>query len=56
MASLEKFRKVFRAVAILLRFRKAAEELYLNQQAVGLPIKALDEEPGVQVFDRANCT
>jgi DNA-binding transcriptional LysR family regulator len=53
MASLENFRLVvFRAVAEQLSFRKAAEELYLTQPAVSLQIKALEEELGVQVFDR----
>jgi DNA-binding transcriptional LysR family regulator len=53
MASLENFRvMVFRAVAEQLSFRKAAEELYLTQPAVSLQIKALEEELGVQVFDR----
>jgi DNA-binding transcriptional LysR family regulator len=53
MASLENFRVVvFRAVAAHLSFRKAAEELYLTQPAVSLQIKALEEELGVQVFDR----
>ncbi len=36
-----------------LSFRKAAEELYLTQPAVSLQIKALEEELGVQLFDRA---
>jgi DNA-binding transcriptional LysR family regulator len=53
MTSLENFRVVvFRAVAEQLSFRKAAEELYLTQPAVSLQIKALEEELGVQVFDR----
>lgn len=53
MASLENFRVVvFRAVAEQLSFRKAAEQLYLTQPAVSLQIKALEEELGVQVFDR----
>jgi DNA-binding transcriptional LysR family regulator len=53
MASLENFRLVvFRTVAEQLSFRKAAEELYLTQPAVSLQIKALEEELGVQVFDR----
>ncbi len=54
MASLENFRVVvFRAVAEQLSFRKAAEELFLTQPAVSLQIKALEEELGVQVFDRS---
>lgn len=53
MASLENFRLVvFRKVADRLSFRKAAEELYLTQPAVSLQIKALEEELGVQLFDR----
>ncbi len=53
MASLENFRLVvFRAVAGQLSFRKAAEELYLTQPAVSLQIKALEEDIGVQLFDR----
>jgi len=53
MASLENFRLVvFRAVAERLSFRKAAEELYLTQPAVSLQIKALEEDVGVQLFDR----
>ena len=43
---------VFRAVAQHLSFRKAAEELYLTQPAVSLQIKALEEDLGVQLFDR----
>jgi DNA-binding transcriptional LysR family regulator len=53
MASLENFRMVvFRAVAQQLSFRKAAEELYLTQPAVSLQIKALEEDLGVQLFER----
>ena len=53
MASLENFRLVvFRAVAEQLSFRKAAEELYLTQPAVSLQIKALEEDLGVQLFNR----
>ena len=53
MANLENFRlTVFRAVAEQLSFRKAAEELYLTQPAVSLQIKALEEDLGVQLFDR----
>ena len=53
MASLDNFRLVvFRAVAGQLSFRKAAEELYLTQPAVSLQIKALEEDIGVQLFDR----
>ena len=53
MANLENFRLVvFRAVAEHLSFRKAAEEWYLTQPAVSLQIKALEEDLGVQLFDR----
>lgn len=53
MAHLENARLVvFRAVAQQLSFRKAAEELYLTQPAVSLQIKALEEDLGVQLFDR----
>jgi DNA-binding transcriptional LysR family regulator len=53
MASLENFRVVvFNAVAEQQSFRKAAEELYLTQPAVSLQIKALEEDLGVQLFDR----
>ena len=53
MASLDNFRLVvFRAVAEQHSFRKAAEELYLTQPAVSLQIKALEEDIGVQLFDR----
>lgn len=57
--SLENFRlKVFRTVAERLSFRVAAETLLLTQPAVTLQIKALEEELGVQLFDRtgANIT
>jgi LysR family transcriptional regulator, transcriptional activator of the cysJI operon len=53
MASLDNFRLVvFRAVAERNSFRRAAEELYLTQPAVSLQIKALEEDLGVQLFDR----
>jgi len=53
MASLDNFRMVvFRKVAEQRSFRKAAEELYLTQPAVSLQIKALEEDLGVQLFDR----
>ena len=54
MASLDNFRLVvFRAVVEHLSFRKAAEDLYLTQPAVSLQIKALEEDLGVQLFDRS---
>lgn len=53
VASLENFRLVvFRRVAEARSFRKAGEELYLTQPAVSQQIKALEEELGVQLFDR----
>ena len=53
MASFENFRLVvFRAVAEQFSFRKAAEELYLTQPAVSLQIKALEDDIGLQLFDR----
>ena len=45
--------KVFRAVAEHLSFRKASEHLYLSQPAVSLQIKTLEEEIGLQLFDRS---
>lgn len=54
MPQLENFRlKVFRAVAEHLNFRKAAEHLFLTQPAVTLQIKALENDLGVRLFDRA---
>ena len=51
---LENFRlKVFRAVAGEVSFRKAAEVLHLSQPAVSQHIRALEEEAGVRLFDRA---
>src|SRR5215471_18661202 len=54
MAQLENFRlRVFRAVAEHLNFHRAAEHLFLTQPAVTLQIKALEEDLGVRLFDRA---
>jgi LysR family transcriptional regulator, transcriptional activator of the cysJI operon len=54
MAHLENFRlKVFRTVAEHLSFRKAAENLFLTQPAVTLQIKALENDLGARLFDRA---
>jgi LysR family transcriptional regulator, transcriptional activator of the cysJI operon len=54
VAQLENFRlKVFRTVAEHLNFRKAAEHLFLTQPAVTLQIKALEEDLGARLFDRA---
>jgi DNA-binding transcriptional LysR family regulator len=51
---MENFRlKVFRAVAKHLNFRRAAEGLCLTQPAVALQIKALEQDLGVQLFDRS---
>jgi DNA-binding transcriptional LysR family regulator len=54
IADMGNFRlKVFRAVAKHLNFRRAAEELCLTQPAVTLQIKALEQDVGVQLFDRS---
>lgn len=54
MPQLENFRlKVFRTVAEHLNFRKAAERLFLTQPAITLQIKALEDDLGVRLFDRA---
>ncbi|HMK22476.1 MAG TPA: LysR family transcriptional regulator [Terriglobales bacterium] len=54
MAQLENFRlKVFRTVADHLNFRKAAEHLFITQPAVTLQIKALEDDLGIRLFDRA---
>jgi len=54
VAHLENFRlKVFRTVAELLSFRRAAEHLFLTQPAVTLQIKALEDDLGIRLFDRA---
>ncbi len=51
---MENFRlKVFRTVAHHLNFRRAAEELFLSQPAVTQQIKALEDEIGQPLFDRA---
>jgi DNA-binding transcriptional LysR family regulator len=50
----ENFRlKVFRTVAEVMSFRKAAEVLHLSQPAVSQQIRALEEEARVRLFDRA---
>jgi len=54
VAQLENFRlKVFRTVAEHLSFRKAAEHLFLTQPAITLQIKALEDDLGIRLFDRA---
>jgi LysR family transcriptional regulator, transcriptional activator of the cysJI operon len=54
VAQLENFRlKVFRTVAEHLNFRKAAEHLFLTQPAITLQIKALEDDLGVRLYDRA---
>ena len=51
---MENFRlRVFRAVAEEVSFRKAGEVLHLSQPAVSQHIRALEEEAGVRLFDRA---
>lgn len=44
--------KVFRAVAELLNFRRAADELHLTQPAVTSQIRSLEESLGIALFDR----
>jgi hypothetical protein len=57
VAQLENFRlKVFRAVAEQLSFHKAAKQLFLTQPAVTLQIKAVEDELGMRLFDRAGGT
>jgi len=54
VAQLENFHlKVFRTVAEQLSFHKAAKQLFLTQPAVTLQIKALEDDLGVRLFDRA---
>ncbi len=50
---MENFRlKVFRVVAELLSFRKAAQELHLTQPAITAHIKTLEELLGIALFSR----
>ncbi len=44
--------KVFRVVADLLSYRRAAEELHLTQPAVTAQIRSLEEGLGIALFDR----
>jgi DNA-binding transcriptional LysR family regulator len=44
--------KVFRVVADLLNYRRAAEELHLTQPAVTSQIRSLEESLGIALFDR----
>jgi LysR family transcriptional regulator, transcriptional activator of the cysJI operon len=54
---MENFRlKVFRTVAERLSFRQAAETLYLTQPAVTQQVKILEDELGLQLFDRSGNT
>ncbi len=54
VAQLENVRlKAFRTVAEHLNFRKAAEQLFLTQPAITLQVKALEEDLGIRLFDRA---
>ncbi len=51
---MENFRlRVFRSVAAHLNFSRAAQELLLTQPAVTQQIKALEQELGAPLFDRA---
>jgi LysR family transcriptional regulator, transcriptional activator of the cysJI operon len=54
IAVIESFRvAVFRVVAERLSFTQAAEMLHLSQPAVTSHVKAIEEELGVRLFDRA---
>jgi DNA-binding transcriptional LysR family regulator len=44
--------KVFRVLADLLNYRRAAEELHLTQPAVTSQIRSLEESLGIALFDR----
>jgi DNA-binding transcriptional LysR family regulator len=44
--------KTFRTVAALLSFNRAAEQLHYAQSSISAQIQALEEELGVQLFDR----
>lgn len=44
--------KVFRSVATLLSFTKAANELFISQPAISKHIQELEREYGVRLFDR----
>ena len=44
--------KVFRVVADMLNYRRAAEELHLTQPAVSAQIRSLEEKLGIALFDR----
>lgn len=44
--------KVFRSVATLLSFTKAANELFISQPAISKHIQELEKEYGVRLFDR----
>ncbi len=44
--------KTFRAVATLLSFNRAAEQLHYAQSSISAQIQALEEELGVRLFDR----
>lgn len=44
--------KVFRVVADMLNYRRAAEELHLTQPAVTAQIRSLEDSLGIALFDR----
>src|SRR5260370_23376767 len=45
--------KFLRTFAEHLNFRKAAKQLFLTQPAITLQIKALEDDLGIRLFDRA---
>jgi len=44
--------KVFRVVADMLNYRRAADELHLTQPAVTAQIRSLEDSLGIALFDR----
>ncbi|PPR17881.1 MAG: Hydrogen peroxide-inducible genes activator, partial [Proteobacteria bacterium] len=48
--------KYFISVAKHQHFGKAAEESYVSQPALSMQLKKLEEELGIQLFERTNKT